>query len=169
MQKEVPFAIALESRYPEQVAVAVVRDLQGHYNPITLGWVMPVSMQPPMLAMALGRNRYSAESLRQSREFVLAFPSEAQAEAAKYFGSHTGRDTHKLAMVRCETERAHKVDSRLLTEAVANFECKLVREVEAGDHLVFFGEVVACHVHANPASRLYTLIKSQHMGGFRQK
>lgn len=169
MQKEVPFAIALESRYPEQVAIAVVKDLQGRYNPVTLGWVMPVSMQPPMMAMAVGRTRYTAESLKVNRDFVLAYPSEAQAEAAKYFGSHSGRDTSKLASVRCETERAHKVDSRLLTEAVANFECRLVREVEAGDHIIFIGEVVACHVHANPASRLYTLIKTQHMGGFRQK
>lgn len=169
MQKEVPFAIALESRYPEQVAIAVVRDLQGRYNPITLGWVMPASMQPPMLAMAIGRNRYTAEALRQSREFVLAFPAESQAEAAKYFGSHSGRDTNKFSAVRCETERAHKVDSRLLTDAVANFECKLVREVESGDHLIFIGEVVACHVHANPAGRLFTLIKSQHMGGLKQK
>ena len=64
MQKEVPFAIALESRYPEQVAIAVVKDLQGRYNPVTLGWVMPVSQQPPMLAMAVGRTRYTAESLR---------------------------------------------------------------------------------------------------------
>lgn len=169
MQKEVPFAIALESRYPEQVAIAVVRDPQGHYNPITLGWVMPASTQPPMMALAVGRERYTAEALRQSREFVLAFPSEAQAEAAKYFGSHSGRDSHKLAVVTCETERAHKVDSRLLTEAVANFECKLVREVESGDHILFIGEVVACHVHVNPASRLYTLIRTEHMGGFRQK
>jgi flavin reductase (DIM6/NTAB) family NADH-FMN oxidoreductase RutF len=169
MQKEVPFAIALESRFPEQVAIAVVRDPQGRYNPITLGWVTPVSLQPPLLAMAVGRERYTVEALRLSREFVLAFPSEAQAEAAKYFGSHSGRDSHKLAAVKCENERAHKVDSRLLTEAVSNFECKLVREVEAGDHILFIGEVVACHVHANPASRLYTLIKSQHMGGFRQK
>ena len=169
MQKEVPFAIALESRYPEQVAIAVVKDLQGRYNPVTLGWVMPVSTQPPMLAIAVGRTRYTTESLRVSREFVLSYPSEAQAEAAKYFGSHSGRDTNKFSAVRCETERASRVDSRLLTDAVANFECKLVREVEAGDHIIFIGEVVACHVHANPASRLYTLIKSQHMGGFKQK
>lgn len=169
MQKEVPFAIAMESRYPEQVAIAVVRALQGRYNPVTLSWVMPVSLQPAMMAIAVGRHRYTADLLRQSREFVLAYPSEDQAEAAKYFGSHSGRDTNKLSDIRCETERASKVDSLLLTEAVANFECKLVREVETGDHLVFVGEVVACHVHANPASRLYTLIKSQHMGGFKQK
>lgn len=169
MQKEVPYALAIESRFPEQIAIAIARDPQGKYNPITLGWVMPTSLRPPMIALSVGQDRWSAEAIRQSREFVLAYPSETQAEAAKYFGSHSGRDSDKLATVRCETERAHKIDSRLLTDAVANFECRLVNQMTTGDHVIFVGEVICSHVNANPANRLFTLIKTQHMGGFRQK
>lgn len=169
MQKEVPFQIAIESRYPEQIAIAVARDAQGKYNPVTIGWVMPTSLQPPLLALSLGKTRYTSEAIRRSREFVLAYASEAQANEAKFFGSHTGRETDKFAMVRCATEKAHRIDGRLLTDAVANFECRLVHELETGDHVIFVGEVVCSHVHSNPANRLFTLIKSQHMGGFRQK
>ena len=169
MQKEVPFQIAIESRYPEQIAIAVARDAQGKYNPITLGWVMPTSLAPPMLAISVGKARYTADAIRRSACFVVAYPSESQAQEAKFFGTHSGRETDKLAHVRCETEKAHKVDSRLLTDAVANFECRLVQEMETGDLIIFVGEVVCAHVHSNPANRLFTLIKSQHLGGFRQK
>lgn len=46
----------------------------------------------------------------------------------------------------------------LLTDAVANFECKLVSELETGDHLLFVGEVVAAHMNEDRAvGRLYSL------------
>lgn len=169
MQKEVPFQIAMESRYPEQIAIAVARDAQGKYNPVTVGWVMPTSLQPPMIALSLGKGRYTTDAIRRSREFVVAYASEAQAAEAKFFGTHSGRETDKFTMVRCATEKAHRIDSKLLTDAVANFECRLVQEIETGDHVIFVGEVVCAHVHSNPANRLFTLIKSQHLGGFRQK
>lgn len=169
MQKEAPYAIAIEGRYPEQIAIAVARDPKGNYNPITIGWVMPTSIHPPMLALSIGGDRWTAEAIRRAREFVLAYPSETQVEAAKYFGTHSGRDSKKFATVHCETERAHKVDSLILSDAVANFECRLVTELKTGDHVIFVGEVLCSHTNTNPANRLFTLIRSQHMGGFRQK
>lgn len=168
MQKEVPFTLALESRYPEQIAIAVVRDALGKYNPITLGWIMPVSSQPPLIALSVGQHRWSADALRKAREFVLAYPSDRQADAAKYFGTHSGREVDKFAATRCATERARRVDGLLLTDAVANFECRLVQEWPVGDHILFVGEVVCAHVNANPVKRLFTLIRTEHMGGFQQ-
>lgn len=169
MQKEVPYSIAIESRYPEQIAILIARDPQGKFNPMTIGWVMPTSTNPPMMAVAVGAERWTAEAIKKSREFVVAYASETQAEVAKYYGTRSGRNSDKLATVRCETDRAHKIDGRLLTDAVANFECRLVNQVATGDHIIFVGEVVCAHVHASPANRLFTLIRSQHMGGFHQK
>jgi flavin reductase (DIM6/NTAB) family NADH-FMN oxidoreductase RutF len=169
MQRTVPFNLAMESRYPEQVCVVIAKDSQGKYNPITVGWFMPTSFKPPLVAISIGKTRYSLEAIRFSKAFVVAFPSESQADDAKLFGTKTGRSVDKLAMTGTALLPATQVDSRLLKDAVANFECRLVSEVETGDHVIFVGEVIASHITENPANRLYTLVKSQHMGGLRQK
>jgi len=169
MQKEVPFPVAIDSRYPEQVAICIARDPQGKYNPMTMGWMMPTSYKPPMLAISVGKTRYTCEAIRHSKAFVIAFPSEVQAEQAKLFGTKTGRTVDKLAMSGAAVEPARLIDCRLLSDAVANFECKLVSETESGDHMIFVGEVVCSHITDRPTDRLYTLVKSMHMGGLRQK
>lgn len=169
MLKEVPFPVAIDSRYPEQVSICIARDPQGKYNPMTMGWMMPTSYKPPMLAISVGKTRYTCEAIRHSREFVIAFPSEVQADHAKLFGTKSGRTVDKLAMSGAAVEPARLIDGRLMSDAVANFECKLVNEIESGDHIIFVGEVLCSHITDRPTDRLYTLVKSMHMGGLRQK
>ena len=60
---------------------------------------------------------------------------------------------------------ASRIDSVLLADAVANFECKLVSELEAGDHFVFVGEVICAHLNDKPLNRLYTVGEGYTMAG----
>jgi len=161
--------MAIESRYPEQIAVCIARDAKGKYNPMTLGWFMPVSMKPPMMAIAVGKSRYTLSAIRNAKEFVLAFLSEPQADIARFFGTQSGLTTDKFASIRCNTLTAEKIDGRLITDAVANFECKVRQEIDAGDHVIFVGEVVCAHATDNPINRMFTLVKADHLDGVRQK
>ncbi len=165
MQKSVDYSQAILTKYPEPVAIGIAKDPQGKHNPITLGWTMIVSHEPPMMAVAIGKTRYSLAAFHQASEFVLAFPSELQKEEALSFGTKSGRTTDKLAAARCPTVPASKIDSVLLVDAVANFECKVVSETEAGDHVIFVGEVVASHMNEKPLNRLYTVGKDYQLAG----
>jgi flavin reductase (DIM6/NTAB) family NADH-FMN oxidoreductase RutF len=78
------------------------------------------------------------------------------ADAALFFGSKSGREIDKFAEFECETEKAKEIDSVLLTDAVANFECTLDSQVPVGDHIIFVGTVVCSHMNAEPKKRLYT-------------
>lgn len=169
MQKTVPYSMAIESRYPEQIAVCIAKDAGGKYNPMTIGWFMPVSMKPPMVAIAVGQSRHTLSAIRHAKSFVLSLLSEPQSDLARYFGTHSGRDTDKLASIRCDTVPAEKIDGRLIRDAVANFECSVKDEVVSGDHVVFIAEVVCSHVTNNPVNRLFTLVKAEHLDGVRQK
>jgi len=165
MQKEAPYGEAIVLKYPEQVVIAIARDPQGKYNPITLGWTMITSGKPPMMAIGVGKPRYSAEAIRHAGEFVIAFPSEHQEAETMLFGTKSGRDTDKLAESGAATQPATKIDGVLLSDAVANFECRLVGEMETGDHILFVGEVVCSHVNEKPLTRLYTVGAGYQMGG----
>lgn len=164
MQKQVDYSEAVKTKYPEQVVIAIAKDKDGKANPITLGWTMIVSGKPPMMAIAVASTHYSIECLRRSKCFTIAFPSAEMADAALFFGSKTGRDFDKLANSDCKTEPAKEIDSVLLTDAVANFECELESETVAGDHIIFVGKVVAAHTNTEPKRRLYTIAPGHKLG-----
>ena len=164
MQKQAEYAEAVGTKYPEQVVIAVAKDKDGKANPVTLGWTMIVSGKPPMMAIAVASRHYSIETIRHSKCFCLAFPSSEMADMALFFGSRTGRDIDKLADFDCKTEPAKAIDSVLLSDAVANFECELETETVAGDHIIFVGRVVSSHINTEPKKRLYTIAPGHKLG-----
>ena len=166
MQKQVAYEDAIKTKYPEQVVIAIAKDKNGRANPVTLGWTMIVSGAPPMMAIAVAKRHYSIETIRQSKCFTIVFPSSDMADAALFFGSKSGRDADKFAEFDCKNEPAKAIDSVLLCDAVANFECTLESETVAGDHIIFVGKVVASHKSTEPKKRLYTVGPGHKMGSF---
>lgn len=164
MQKQAEYEQAIKKKYPEQVVIAIAKDRNGKANPITLGWTMIVSGEPPMMAIAVAKTHYSIETITHSRCFTIAFPSSEMADAALFFGSNSGRDTDKFAEFECDTEPAKEIDSVILSDAVANFECELESQMVAGDHVIFVGNVVACHISTERKKRLYTIAPGHKMG-----
>ncbi len=164
MQKQVEYSDAVKTKYPEQVVIAIAKDKAGRANPVTLGWTMIVSGQPPMMAIAVAKKHYSIEAISHSECFTIAFPSSDMAKAALFFGSKSGRDIDKFAEFDCKTTPAEEIDSLLLDDAVANFECTLDSQTEAGDHIIFVGEIVAAHVNTEPKKRLYTIGSGHKLG-----
>ena len=169
MQQKADYEQAIKTRYPEPIVFAVVKDKNGKANPVTLGWNMLASGNPPMLAIALQPKRYSVAAIRHSKCFTIAFPNEDMAELAMFFGTHSGSDTDKFAETGCKISPAEKIDSVIIDDAVANFECTLESELETGDHIIFIGRVVACHMNTEPKGRLYSVATNRVLGGVLKK
>jgi flavin reductase (DIM6/NTAB) family NADH-FMN oxidoreductase RutF len=164
MQKQVPYAEAVRTKYPEQVVIAIARDKGGKANPVTLGWTMFASGDPPMMAIAVASGHYTVKAIEHSKCFTIAYPSAEMADIALFFGSRSGRDTDKFAESDCKTEPAREIDSVLLSDAVANFECIEEVRVRAGDHIVYIGRVAAAHINTEPKKRLYTVAPGHKLG-----
>lgn len=164
MQKTVPYAKAFAARSPREVVIGIAKDAQGKHNPITLGMFTHVAIDPPILAVSIAKQQYSLEAFRLSKEFVIALPSESQADEAMLYGTKSGRDCDKLALAGAKTLPATQIDSVLLADAAANYECRLIAEVAVGGHVVLFGEVVAAHVAQEPVPRLYIIGPGYKMG-----
>ena len=168
MQISVPYFKVNNSKYPEPVAIAIAKEKTGEYNPITLGWVMVTSGNPNMFAIAVSQRNFSLEVIRLAKSFVLAFPSVYMAEEALFFGTHSGRDIDKMAEVKLATEPAEQIESLLLTDAVANFECRLVSEHTTGDHVILVGEVIQSHLNDDPTvERLYIIGPGFKLGSYK--
>ncbi len=107
-------------------------------NGMTAAWVSQVSFRPRLLAVAIAPQRYTYELIKQSGTFCINVLGEGDVDLARHFGFKSGRDEDKFAGV--PYLNALK-GSPVLKAAIAYFECDLVSTCEAGDHVIFIGEV----------------------------
>jgi len=136
---------------PSRLALVVAKTEQGLANIITLGWFMRTSITPPMFAISVGFTRYSHEILQQNRHFVLAIPSIIMVKETMQCGLQSGRDVDKISEFNIKTQRGKLTEIPLLSDAVANFECKIITQVGGGDHTIFVGEVKYAWQHKDEA------------------
>jgi len=144
--REVPVEEAWKRKYPERTVLAVSISKDGKPNIITLGWNMPTSIKPPMVAISVGLTRYSHKLISESGEFVLAFPSEGMEDALLFCGTHSGRDVDKFKATGLTPVKAKYVKPPLIAEATVNMECRVVGSIKTGDHTIFVGEILTAYV-----------------------
>ncbi len=125
----------------KRVALAVVELPDGKANVITLEWFMKTSIKPPMFAISVGHERYSHLGLQENRYFNLVIPSTEMREETIFFGTKSGRNFDKLTETKVKTFPGKYKKLPILENAVANFECKVITQVNSGDHTIFVGEV----------------------------
>lgn len=152
--KRIPSSEALKRKYPEWIVLVVTMDQQGQVDVMPAGWCMVTSGRPLMFAVSVHPHRHTHTLLREAGEFVIAFPAVGQGPAVWYCGSHSGRDVDKIAHTDLELLPAAEIKTPLIKGAVANFECRLVQQMDTGDHTIFVGEVVAAHIEEEASGRL---------------
>ncbi len=150
MQQPVPIEHALGRKYPEPVALVTTRGADGQPNVMAVGWIMLVSDEPWMFALGIDAEAYTLALIRETREFVVAFPDEGMGPAVLHAGRCHGRGRDKLAEAGLATQPAARVRAPLLAEAVANFECELETICQPGNCPLVVGRVVAAHAHTDP-------------------
>ncbi|NLS77392.1 MAG: flavin reductase family protein [Chloroflexi bacterium] len=131
------------SKYPEWVVLIVTADGEGRANVMPAGWAMYVSTEPLLFAVAVNRKQHTNKLIKETGQFVISVPAPGMEEVIRYCGSHSGRDVDKVAACGIATLPASRVKPPLLAGARANLECVLAQAVEAGDHTVLIGEIVA--------------------------
>ena len=81
-------------------------------NIITLAWVGVVCSEPPMVGIAIRKNRFSYDIICRSKAFVVNVPKGDLIKATDFCGTHSGKDVDKFAeakltAVSCAKTGAH--------------------------------------------------------------
>ncbi len=132
---------------PESCVFVISVDENSNPSGMIAGWNMKCSANPPLFAVALSKKGHTHKLIRQSREFVVAVPNKELEKDVIRFGETHGNDVDKFAETGIETEKAKFLKSPLIKNATVNFECKLEKEVDSGDHIIFIGEIVAAYTN----------------------
>jgi len=119
-------------------------------NAFTAAWVMQVSYDPLLLALSINPNHSSYLPLKKGRSFSVNVLKKGQLDLADHFGRSDRAD--KLALMDWTTDR---IGLPLLSEAVAWFECQVVSEHPAGDHVLVLGKVIDGKLLDSEAEPMY--------------
>jgi flavin reductase (DIM6/NTAB) family NADH-FMN oxidoreductase RutF len=123
---------ALFQRLTQGVYVVGVARGEVH-NAFTAAWIMQVSYDPLLLALSINPNHSSYSLLNEGRSFSVNVLKKGQLDLADHFGQSERGD--KLALTEWTTDRT---GLPLLRDALAWFECQVVSEHPAGDHVLMY-------------------------------
>jgi flavin reductase (DIM6/NTAB) family NADH-FMN oxidoreductase RutF len=118
----------------------------GKKNIISIGMFAYFSGKPAIVGIGIAPSRYSFDLIRKSGEFVVNVVDEKLVDAVRICGEQSGRDIDKFQLARLTPEKGVKVSAPLIGESPVSIECRVVKEVEVGDHVWFMGEVLATSV-----------------------
>ncbi len=131
-------------------------------NIITIAWLIPVSVKPPLLCMSVRPNRYSYGLIKATGEFVVNVAPYELAQQALYCGRRSGSDVDKFAATGLTPIQAQHVRPPIIAECLAYLECRIVQDVEAGDHNLLIAEILAAYARRDVMGKdgLYDLSRA---------
>jgi flavin reductase (DIM6/NTAB) family NADH-FMN oxidoreductase RutF len=128
----------LMRRFPTGVAVVTI-DVEGEQLGLTVGSLVSLSLEPPLVGVSIGRSAALHELLREAGAFGVSLLAAGQEALAQHFA----RGVPPIALWSGIGRRAGYTGAPLLEGAVGWLECRLVHEVESGDHTFFVADVLA--------------------------
>ena len=132
-----PLARAL-GRIPSGLFVVTTRH-EGRSSGFLGSFVMQAGFEPPMLTVAVGRDRPQLDEIRSSGRFAVSVLDPATRGLMAPFLRRPAAPATPFDGLALGTSAA---GSPILTEALAWIDCRLAGEHPSGDHVVLFGEIV---------------------------
>lgn len=121
-------------------------------NVLAVTWVTPTSFNPLLFLISIGKGkeneniyRFSYQLIEESKKFVINVPTIDLKEKVLQAGSIHGENMDKFKEIGLTPIKAKTTEAPLIEECILNIECKVIKEFETGDHVVFVGEAVAIH------------------------
>jgi flavin reductase (DIM6/NTAB) family NADH-FMN oxidoreductase RutF len=168
MKKEVTISEGLR-RLPIRPVYLLSVGHKRKKNIITIGMFASFSGKPALVGVGIAPSRYSYDLIRHSGEYVVNAVDENLIEAVRVCGKKSGREVNKFKLAKLTPEKGVKVSAPTIKESPVSIECKVVKEVEVGDHVWFIGEVLTAHVRENYDWRHGLLFKWVGEDGFYYK
>jgi flavin reductase (DIM6/NTAB) family NADH-FMN oxidoreductase RutF len=167
MKRQIPLDTATRLMNPGSV---VLVSCQGpkYPNIITIAWQMPVSKEPPLVAISVGFQRYSHELIDRTGEYGVNVPTVELWKEVVQCGSVSGRDVDKYQTFNLSPLPASEISCPLIEECAGHLECRVTDRVASGDHTIFVAEVVCAQADGDLFDDHWNIDKAKlihHLGG----
>jgi flavin reductase (DIM6/NTAB) family NADH-FMN oxidoreductase RutF len=127
---------SLASRFPSGVSVVTV-EVDGQRLGLTVGTLVTLSLEPPLVGFAVARDAALHELLREAGGCAISLLAAGQ----EWLAQHFARGVPPIAMWHGVATESGAEGAPLLVGALGWLECALVGEVDAGTHTFFLCDV----------------------------
>lgn len=121
-------------------------DKNGRINAAPMSFVMPVEMDPPILAFSTSYESDTYRNISETGEFVANLVTAEVKKQMYICGRSFPRGVNELEKAGLHWEPSKKVKPPGVVECPANLECKLEWTHEGPEYIVVAGRVVAMNV-----------------------
>jgi len=114
-------------------------------NIMACEWTHHLSYDPALIAICIRDTGATAENIRKTKEFGVSLTSVDQNSMSSISGGHTGKTVDKVGALKelgFKFYEGKKIKPLMVKDAALNVECKLYKEIELGDHIMFVGKAV---------------------------
>jgi flavin reductase (DIM6/NTAB) family NADH-FMN oxidoreductase RutF len=128
---------AVLGRIPSGIFILTARHGQDETGMLA-SWVMQAGFEPPMVSVAVRRDRYLAEWLLTDSPFVLNLVAQGHKPLLSHFGRgfEPGQPAFEGLSI---TRSSHGVP--VLSDIIGHLECEPAGHVDTGDHRIFVARV----------------------------
>jgi flavin reductase (DIM6/NTAB) family NADH-FMN oxidoreductase RutF len=126
--------------FPTGVAVITTTDAQGQAVGLTCNSFSSVSLEPPLVSWSLRKSSKSIDIFQQTEQFAINVLSHKQDGLSGRFASSSKSMADKFAG---QPYTAGWGGTPVLNDSIANFQCSVFARHDAGDHVIFIGQVEA--------------------------
>ncbi|MCD6300650.1 MAG: flavin reductase family protein [Staphylothermus sp.] len=155
--------------HPRPAYLIVSRNGSGRLNVMAASWVSPVSEEPPLIIVAIGRGSLTREYILETKEFTINIVGEEHLNLTFKAGTVSGRSVDKWKMLGLEELPSKYISVPGIKGSYGFIECVLNKVVEAGECDLLFCEPKAIHVREDLYTRYgWDLKKAKillHIGG----
>ncbi len=150
------------------VCVSTV-DKKGISNVAPYSFSTPLSFNPPLLGVSIGKGKDTIKNARESKDFVVAPLTKNWMKEGIKSEISVASDISEFKEVNLTESESREVNSPSIQEAPINIECTYSKDVETGDHYLLVGEVVNMTIEENATRKgrinLEKLGSVGHVGG----
>jgi flavin reductase (DIM6/NTAB) family NADH-FMN oxidoreductase RutF len=129
---------ALLRDVPAPVVVVTV-DAGGRSAGLTVSSFLSLSLEPPLVGVAVARQAALHELIREAGAFAVSILAAGQDHLAQHFA----RGVPPIGLWTGIAIRQGTLRAPLIEGALGWIECRLAGEHEAGDHTLFVGDVTS--------------------------
>lgn len=116
-------------------------------NLITVAWAGTICSDPPMLSIAIRKERWSYQQIKETREFTVNLVDKSMLWAADFCGVKSGRDIDKFQESKLTAIPAEALPlAPAVAQSPLTLSCRLTQIVELGSHDLFLAKIVAVQV-----------------------
>lgn len=134
---------------PRPTVIITTVNKQDEINAAPFSFVMPVSIDPPIIALASAPSHHTTKNIEETKEFVINLTPAKIMDEMWITSKKLPYGENELEKAGLTSLSSLKVSPPRIKESMAHLECELLQMQDAGDHSLILGQVVNSTVEEN--------------------